>query len=645
MKARWIALVLVVAVTGCAEDMRGDAFTVSPVPDSETSVAPESAPDDAACHGEWCWLHPIPFAHSILELEQTGSKFHGVARLDETRGFDPFVWDTRIQMVETPGDRSYADMSPSKTGWLAITGESDVYAFGEDQETRTFRLIGVGYRKVMGTSAENFTAFSMRGDATVRRNGEFHAIRPVDFNEKVEYWSDDRAWLLTDRSPSKPDGLDFMEEINFPNSGRDDYPSLAVGPDPNSTCGQTQGVWASNDSNLLSKYDPDSGPKWDRNYDIEVAYRDFECVDGSHTWAVDASGGLSELRQGTWERIDLDHRALTSIEEAGDTTYIAGEHGAAYELTDAEAEAISGGFKLRSAFATPEGPQLYGDLWVNRSETRAVLTTDAGMFYRRGSDEWARMPTPELGDQTFRAGGAQVWGVEKPRFAIVRNQLLRWTGSEWVFTGLGPFEEHQTKLVDVSGNIEDGLWVLGNQKIFHFDGRTWETLTFGDNLIPRPEVDGLTFSALLVESEGTVLVSTKNNIHELYQERGQWILDRVRTSPCTSPWELYRAESGELYVGGERLCAAHRGPDGWTTYSDRIVYPNPPGHSPKEDLAFVPQPDMNRPALVTNPGILHLQDDETLKHHFEGRTIDAEYLPKSDVTLLLHASGILIRHH
>ncbi len=71
-------------------DMSLDADTadISPdtrPPDVETFF-PDEKPSDTVCANGWCWVHPRPMAHTVLELEGVGDKVYGVARLDPTRG-------------------------------------------------------------------------------------------------------------------------------------------------------------------------------------------------------------------------------------------------------------------------------------------------------------------------------------------------------------------------------------------------------------------------------------------------------------------------------------------------------------------------------------------------------------------------------
>ena len=209
-----------------------------------------------------------------------------------------------------------------------------------------------------------------------------------------------------------------MQRVPDPSRGHPTFARLAVGPNPASRCAKKQGVWASDDQDILATFQRDPKPSWAFEYDADYGFRDFECVDDAQTWAVDASGGLSKRRDGRWNRTPLTEKHLTSIEQVDGTTYIAGRHGAWFEGSDGAVESVGDDAHNRS----------YGDLWVSRSETRAVLTADTGLFYRKGEDDWVRMPTPELGDGVFRAGGGWIVGAWRLSDLPFRRASLAHTG-------------------------------------------------------------------------------------------------------------------------------------------------------------------------------------------------------------------------
>jgi hypothetical protein len=631
-------------------------------PDFQTRapVIPDAPPEHAASLSDgWHWIHPYPTPYSLRDLQPTSDGAVGIGHMAYQRGRDdqttmqPVSLEDDYSIPPLPFEPSYdepdwranpfgnglIDLSSTHRGWLALSavGVFDFDAQGNLESTALPATVDAPTR-VSGKSADTFAAFQEGfAGGFVFRDGErsrYTDLRGTMGNPRsLRMWPDGTIWEVFngDGSPER-----WMKDAwrGFPALPEDQQTFRhTLGPGPSSTCAGA-GIWTTGREGL-HRWEPDARQWVLADYD-GPRVTSINCDHTGRPLVTDANGGFSRRVDGNWKRTDIDDRALRSAAPAGldapRKTYITGDDGMVAEFSGGDVTKITGGFRLPQRLASLSNRRrFYSDFWVSADGSKGVLIHESG-FYHGSNGRWTSKP------HQFALGldgeWDEVWGIDDPEFAILKAQLRRWDGSQWVKTELGEFKGAEEGARDLAGTSTDNVWLATNDALFRYDGTSWS------NLI---EERSLRLTALRMEEDGTLFAAEAGRIYRVAQRDGEWQLTEPVSTPCRNIQSVFRDEEGRFWVAGKPNCIAKQEADGWVNFTFSLVAD--PREMDNGSKTFVPQPGDRPPLIVTEAGVVAPKGDGTLRTLVTGQFTGGDYLPEAGVGVLLHQHGVLANYY
>ncbi len=633
-----IACVLVSLTLGCAEDL--NLYYDSPGHrefDNYTDdghVVPQQPPSNALCSDNgWCWLHPTPSSRGITDLRVVDGDVLGTGRLPGDSRRSPMVWGDPIQVVEIPDEinASITRVVTSDNGWIAVGANNRLYEFDRDGVIDSAEFPSKDFDQIESVSADLFfglyegneKGFLLR-DGTVT---EYPSL-PEENDSKIRLWSDGTVWEISDDAEQARSLEESWRRFQTPPNGHNFVHIDVFGPAPTSKCGDA-GIWA------MSRRDVwrwnDSKKSWNKRVEGFPRADDFGCTADGHPVVADRDGGLNIFRGGGWQRKNVDPYLLDDVVSTDSTTYASGPVGSMLEVQDGQVRDLTRGFRLPplGALSHPEHP--FTDLWFSLDGKRGVLTHPSH-FFHGSSDGWQTRLHEEVRVNSIDKHD-EVWGIRQPEFAIKRGHLFRWSGSRWKTSGAGTFEENHGAR-DIDGRAEDDVWVITPDRVLHYDGNAWS------DVIEPPSVESR-HSVVLAEAGHDVLLAAGSSVYRVAGSADDRTLEERFETPCDVIHDMFRADSGNLYVAGEENCVAKRESGDWTFYG--VTTGGPETGLLQEQTKFVGQPDADPPLLATQRGLFTLPADGRSERVLDEHLLDAAYVPERDAVVVLAEYGVLAK--
>jgi hypothetical protein len=619
-------------------------------------VVPDQPDENAGCiDGEWCWIHPSPSPYSMEDLQPTGGQAYAVGRASETEPWRPAVLGGGVELVDIPIARlqredpsEVADdedtiqhLKTTRNGWLVLSAGQGIYDIDASGSVDSTIVPATANRwdDISGVSLQTFV-LSDRSDssAMVRREGSHTRYNDmVDARSTVprglRMWPDGTIWQI---GPVDLRAERFTKDtwIGFPSPGTSGELD-AFGPGPDATCSE-QGVFAATADELHRWNEPNSA--WTTTDYDGGAVTSIGCDHRGNLALTDDDGRLHRRTDGGWTSNNLDDRPLRDVRPVetaeGPQTWVTGEDGMLAKMSDGEIEVLTTGFRLPDDLARKDRHSLvFTDVWMNDDGSRGVFLHESG-FYHGSGNRWRSVPN-ENRQKNGSIHSDEVWGVDKPEFAISSGQLFRWTGSQWVISDLGIFEiTGRVGPKDLDGTSARDVWLIRKHGIERFNGDAWSNVV---------QNDALNLQEILIEPDGNHIVAGYGTLYRLNAVQGGWSLEQIEGHPCERVDDLYREEDGSLYVAGAGDCIGRRSDGEWTRYpfsfrSDATFDDNGSKH-------IVPQPDEDVPLIATETGLVEPRGDGTLRSKFEGSFTGAAYLPERNITIVLSQHGAMANYH
>lgn len=629
----------------------------SPKFETWTPVVPEEPTDTAQClGGEWCWIHPSPSPYTVRNLEPTSDAIHAVGRAQYSEPWQPVVLNDgkTVELVQIPIERlrrvdysdrideedRIVDLRSVNEGWLAVSGGQGIYEFDAAGGVDSLSLPADAERwyGISGISLDTFMLWSRFGtSALVYRDGDITRYQNLaeggDYSHKVRMWSDGTIWEVGTQDLQAER---FTEDgwRGFPLPGGSDSSLDAFGPDPDSACAD-KGIWMAGGTNVHRWLE--SSGQWESvDYDGGRVTA-IGCDHRGNVALTDYEGRLHRRDENGWASTKVDDRPLRGVAPVGSgeqgVTWITGEDGLLAKLTDGEVDVLTSGFRLPADLAgRHDSPQYFTDVWMNDDGSRGVFLHESG-FYHGSGDRWRSVPN-ELHRKSAHEFEDEIWGLQKPQFAISSGQLFRWTGSQWVITELGRFEiTNRLGPKDLAGTSPSDVWLVRRHGIERYNGESWSTIVQNERLY---------LSEMLIEADREHLVAGRGSLYRL-TTAGGWSLEEVGFHPCGRVDDLFRADDGSLYVAGKEECIARRTDGEWTDFS--LKSEDATSDIRTGSKHFVSQPDEKAPLIATEIGLLEFGDDATLRTVIGGRMTGAAYLSERNITIVLNQHGAMANYH
>jgi hypothetical protein len=615
-------------------------------------VFPEQPAQSAQCNADdWCWIHPSPFPYRIEELQRDGDRLLGVARTELRGDFQLFTWDGQtMDLVDLGGVDASAleDITPADGGWLSVSsaGEGEAYWHGLDGTSQRVFTDGrsLGYDRITGNSPDEFILSGVGGAGLLMHQGDSKHFMDLPGTGRPVMWPNNEVWNVDEQPGEVSQTPLSIEWHSLPVTDELQRNSPdALGPSPTSDCaGRIIGHFGS--QGFVEWPDRDTPPM---NISVKpYSANDIACGWNDEVMVLGYDGrymqGISDGAQ--WNRFPSGR--LYAAATLGETTYAGGEFGAFYGLSDDGVDAIHRGFRPRGDYF---GQPQYSSLWVNRTETKAVLTHGSRTSFGNAQG-WQQVPARESEGvgSAFRFETTEIWGIDQPEFAISADQIYRWEhdpadGPRWVDAGLEhPESPYYEEFVDISGRSRNEVWVATYASLFRYDGEGWREVS--PDVVEAQTND---IGAIRFDADGDLLVADSDHIYELTVSDEGWSPTAISESPCEKPSAIDRDNDGALLVAGRGLCVARRSNGTWSTFSlpDSVTAPTDSTIELERAWEFVRQPGTRPMMVATSLGLFELQKDGTLKREFVGNTLEAEYLPMSKAVWVLTTQGVLGRYY
>ena len=636
---------LLVGVAGACTDSApsnpGDAGVDGGADSSRTKLIPDELPADSICLGNgWCWLEPSPSPHSIDDLKAGEDGVRGVGELDDLRGEVPFRWGEtfEIPQVPIPDDEELLRLTPSSTGWLAVTDAGVVYEFdGRGHvETRDLPWQPDGVGELVGRSIDWFIVDSTDHTPVVVRDGELSQVSTLDSGDTT-MWQNGDVWEI---GPEDPDAARFDDETwrAFPTPPAEFNHYLeALGPPPDSPCSDV-GIWV-NAKEGLHRWDAESGTWSPTDYDSPEVNA-IGCDGRGNLLVVDKEAGFSRLTDDGWKRTQLEGLDLVTIANAEGRAHLAGRVGTLLELKGSEVTRRSKGLSM------PAGerpfPDPVNEIWVSPDGSDGFVTHSSGL-YRWSNAGWKMAGIPEDIELTAYGNFDTFWGTDEPEYVIFQRQLLESGPDGWGYTSIGRLENPIADgAVDLAGPTDDNLWLARSKALHESGGFGWINKTPNGSAANQTiREDLLSFSTVWTTPDGEARFLADGDIYRLEEDGLGEDLKMIDEPPCGGG-DVHLTDDGTLYLATNRGCVARRDAEGWTEFNSDFDAFDP---DEIRSVSLIEQPDSNRPLVIAGFGLLQLMDGGSLQMKMLGQFTDGVYLPDRNITVLLHRYGILVKYH
>ncbi len=641
--------------TGTQNDLGGEEVGAEDVglsPDSrlptEAPVVPDAPADNALCNQyDWCWLHPAPFPHVLSELRPAGDDIHGVANSRYLTGRRSVIWDgSSLSFGPTPrrGHFGYDDMITTPDGWLAVGVSGDLVEVGPQGGRVKLELEGHDFYSLSGVSLDAFVVHRDDG-FLIDRDGEVQLRSRTEAAVTDTFmWPNGDIVSVHDSGPAEQrlNGDWAIRTLDVSPLG----PGItSIGPEPGSECA-TAGRFVGVGVDGLRRWDSLEGAS-------EVPY------DGGRVTSIGCSpqGGLVigdaegriHLRSAAgqdWETRRVSDEPIEDTAVLGSKLFVSSKNGKHVILDEEETTEVSSGFAIPANRTATEELGSFRDIWASPGGERLVLTHSSGVYY--GTPEgWFDMSLPEGARLNAGVLNDEVWGIERPRFAIMGESLWKWDGRTWRDQTTQAFGGDDAAARDIAGNATDNVWVVTEGGIHHFDGDGWTDIgdvsaAVGNSL----ESLDAEFRSVLINGEDDLIIGSTDGLYRLRRDSGGWQLDRYMDSGCGVTTDIARADDGDLWVVQSNGCVARQVDGAWK----ERAYPytsnrRPPHQDTDTSTVLVERPDHPDPLALTHEGILHVGDGrETHRTEFIGLMRDAVYLEKRNIVLALHRQGVVAKY-
>ncbi|GEM_PF-3263725 len=650
-------LFALVLLTGCQPD-RDDIYNFEIEEDvgtdvsqrADASVISSQPPEASACTDEgWCWLHPSPFPHDIIEVKAAGDRVFGVADGYELglRGTQGFVWDgTSMTLVDNPiaPKSEWGDLHATSQGWLGITADGEIYEFTPNDVVGSRDLRNEEYSFVSGLSVDDFVAAGDEGTILYRDGEEVASdLSDLEYEDYMEMWPDGTVWEVDDF----PDTRTTVAEgwTVFPRPvGRG---VKAMGPSPFSECAE-YGIWAAGHDESAGSYrwDP-AESSWKEAADVLSGVRDFHCTDDGEFLALRADSVLKRVGS-DWEPLELGEDQFDVFGTSDGGLVLGGNLGNWATFGDGTLESHSRKFQ----FPTVHGDDGklytgYMDIWTNESNTQLLILHQGGVFSRKG-EVWKRHRRPGF-DRDFnwvKDYLVEVWGKERPRFVVGVEALMGLNGDAWYRSFDVYFQEnYEWGRPDLAGISADSVWLIAHEAIYRFNGESWQEISgHGSRVKETIQNNGLLLEAGKVKSDGTVLVTAGSDIYEITGEPDAWEMKKLLSTPCPTVQDMHFSEDGQLYIASLDHCIARQTADGWKTYE---LPPSSESPHPGYELGareIVAQPGDRPPLVSTNAGIFAIEESG-LRREFLGAVRDLVRVESKNAVFAVQHAGVIAKYY
>jgi hypothetical protein len=380
---------------------------------------------------------------------------------------------------------------------------------------------------------------------------------------------------------------------------------------------------------------------------------DFACYDEGYLFAVTMNGEGYTRSEGKWKFSfgDTD-QFLTDVESHGSSLFIGGHWGALYRISSGEFHRKTSGF--HPPFTWEGGPfrSSLRALWVSEDESEGIVA-EGGRTYLLTDDgsEELKFDQKQIYSTGFVVLDPEMFGAGDTRFALLDVGLFRWTGSVWTESSVRSKLPSEATVIGLDGQTEDGLWLALQNQLYRYDGESWAHLSApGSDIRRTMQADGLTFSSLMVDASGEVMLSAGSDVYRVSRQNGTWQLRREMTTPCGTVTEMHASPDGTFWVAGDDVCVASRTEDGWTTYEHNLTVDGPEPSGPfgqdyPDQWEFTARPNSQTPLLFGGLGILEPASDGSLERIYDAGINDAAYLPERNVVLALTPQGLVAKYY
>ena len=621
-----------------------------PPEDREQPAIPSEPPEASACNEQgWCWLHPSPFPHHVVDIETAGEKVFGVADDDSMtiRGAQGFVWDgSSMTLVDNPiaPHAEWAELVATKRGWLGLTPAGKVYGFGPDEVFGTVELPSDGYASLSGLSIDEFVATGPDG-VTVYSGGLEVATDPSPrpHEQFTKVWSDGTFWEVNDS--------DTKREIDnswtmFP---RPEYRRVkTMGPSPASQCAE-EGIWAvavaTDGRKGAYKWDG-SDKAWRPGPEILDGVSQFHCTDDGDLLALNGDSLLKKVGS-EWIPLELGGHFYSVVDSDGSKVILGGSLGGWATISGGKLERHSRRFRLNpeDAFKNHLAPQ-HLDIWTNQTNSRLVLVHRDGVFsWQEGT--WTRQERSTFGPTSWTgAYPVDMWGDGQGRFISGVDSLWEWKDEEWnrsleaTFAGSPDWGR-----ADLAGTSSQNVWLFAPKAIFRFDGEAWEEISLpGTPVRQTIDENELFLREGMVKNDGTVLVSAGPDIFEIAGGPDFWDMKKVMSTPCPTIRGMHFAEDGQLYIASLDECIARKDADGWKTYKLPPTSQSPPWANAFSANEIIAQPGDRPPLVSTDFGIFAIEED-SLRREYLGEVRGFARIESKNAVFALQKAGVMAKYY
>ncbi|GEM_PF-3264829 len=627
-------------------DGGGSDGGVSDGGDTDPKQPPEYSPDPAipsqpasntVCNdNQWCWLHPSPLPHSIDNLRSVDGQVYATAYDGAVRGWQPMVWDSSgFTLLDKPvaPNQEIIDMTTTPKGWIALTPDGTVHDVRPDGVPASRPHDGEDFKGLLGVSFDAYLAWESDRDAVLRINNqslEYNALPTTP--AKTTMWEDGTLWGIAELRDDKREFLSG-DWVAYPEpSGFFDDEVTALGPSPTSECASA-GLWIASDAGEAFRWD-EFDARWNEYTHPGGQMRAIGCGTQATPTAVDDEGGLLRWSGGAWRSENVARLGLNDFVPHDGETYLAGTYGTLVRTSDSGVDHGSDGFRIPSS----ESPSYYGtgyqDMWVSADGQTLVLAHGSGLYM--GTEQgWSKMAAPDgLESGLTQDARVEVWGLNKPQFAMVGSRILRWNGTRWQPSALPEAATDNGRAVDLTGINQSEVWLASETALFFFDGDAW-----------RVAIDArdLTVSAIEPGDDGSVIVGASGALYDVTGTEGNWRLQKRTATPCQDIRAIL-VTANATYVAGFSGCVARKRQGSWTEYRlpEKSDWP-PTVFAPKAYEVIAGGGDL--PALVaTSVGLIGLNEDGTTGIQYVGDFRDLSVSGSNSAILALHRSGVVARY-
>lgn len=614
----------------------GDAGDIDPPPRDELFV-PKPPLDNTLCEDGWCWLHPRPFPHDVVELQRVGDEIYGAAKASLSRTAIPFIWrETGLSFPERPIQvpRYYpnglGDVDIGKEGWIQLAG-GHLVEYGPDGLTKARSLPSEFNRHLSANSADDFIAF-YGGQPIRARDGVVSAWESMPGSSTgAKLWPNGDIWQVGRTEEKQTPGPNYIRV--FPDPEGTNASVNVFGPDPETACA-SEGVWGAGHPRSLYRWQPMAGSWQSIGPTASTFFPDILCVDGDLV-AVDAAGALYRRTGDGWEQHSISDVRLGAAASRGGTVYAGGVRGELVKLENGQRHSPTAGFRVPANDRDDSTPTHVLDLWVSEDERKAAIMTPSGL-YRTSKDGWFRQ-TSGLPDGINENSRVDLYGEQEPTFLVADRTLYLWTGNSFRKDILpNPDDEPRPTIVDVEAAGGGSYWAATRANLYKFDGGGWSLVTRrGHPVDDFLERENLSIEATYHDGHGDLLIAIDENLYRLTGGGTEWTFTRESGLPCEDVRSMHRDENETLYIESITGCAAKLDGD-WSPIQA------------EGDIGFVEgfveDPESPRPIVISDRGIFKFNEEGNLRQTSAREVQKVEYLPFSDALISVNHLGVLINY-